>query len=924
MEGTSFEKGENWEIYKDAFAPQPTGKILKAWERAPVISHAPRLHGQKIWKKRGGLRAAKDNKENYNDAFLELEKEGAGSRKKARVVGNKEDISRAKWHEGKDKKSTWDENLMMGMGSPRKNVLGSPDKLQVVPRKRTNANLVITPKKPLRQMLLGGEGQGLNMGLSLSPAKDKEASGSPVRKRKVARTSMRKSVMPMDDAQMDDEEKHHVRHTSLVFDFEMTTGEKEIEPKQGFGQLPKKTSKRQSLRRSMRGRASEPVQILEKVLTSVDKKQSSRAGPDFVPLQIETVDNQTKAMEMEHKQDVSSENDKSQDTGLISTTESAKKQDISITTLDAAMESAQTENKNPLTQKSIKSAKQKRASLRRSTRRSDPLDLESRIQRPLSMKNAEVTSSNNPTASIRDLEPVATSPNTGEILNSTVTPARNLHLQELVSGDSIEEMGECQEESSDVRMPNLVEEINHIVEELLDQPVSGNDNLGSVDSQESMLHSTTDACSVELPANVHRQQAFSGFEDIQLVKESPTAHVAPLEESDDEDMDDSMSELCEILLEPTINVENLGLSASNESSHDNTKEMQDSAVSDPIEDPESFDLIPINSLHANNQPINPEADVTPAEPSAAFATTSDIDDTFSLSATSSFENDDTDILRQFLTRVKADKAAKAAAPAPKKRKSLPHSPLRIPLGDIMNAEASSPVQAPKKNFDVSFPATTSPSRKSRPATPPSIDEVDVEAKSIRRSGRTHPPVPKIPLPAPSSIPVRRLGGHDGDTTVTLKQSVEKELAALTRVNTRKNKAGAVLPEVLLARKADRKENPAKRQKELKEMFEEKVRREKKAKGKTRKTVVWAEEIAQYQTLERKEKKTMESRKVNKSGERIVDETKPEETEETKEKRVRVKVPTGSSSSSSSRTSKIAVGIPTANGTPAKKKRLIRS
>ncbi|KAJ8058079.1 hypothetical protein OCU04_012938 [Sclerotinia nivalis] len=919
MEGTSFEKGENWEIYKDAFAPQPTGKILKAWERAPVISHAPRLHGQKIWKKRGGLRAAKDNKENYNDAFLELEKEGAGSRKRARVVGNKEDISRAKWHEGKDKNGAWDENIMMGMGSPRKNVLGSPDKLQVVPRKRTNANLAITPRKPLRQMLLGGEGKGSNMGMSLSPAKDKEASGSPARRRKAARKSIRKLVMPMDDAHMDDEKKHHVRHTSLVFDFEMTTGENETESKQGFEQSPKKTPKRQSLRRSMRGRVSEPVQVLEKVLTSVHKKQSSHAGLNFAPLQIETVEDQTNAMDMDHKQDVSSENDKSQGTGLISATKSVKKQDISITTLDAATESAQTENKNLLAQKSIKNAKQKRASLRRSTRRSDPL-LESRIERPLVMKDAEVTSSNNPTARIRDLEPDETSQNTGDILNSTVTPAGNLHLQELVSSDSTEETGECQEESSDVGMPSPVEEINHIVEELLDQPVSGNDNLGNVDSQESMLHSTTDTCSVELPANVHRQQAFSGFGDIQLVKESPTAHVAPLEDSDDEDMDDSMSELCEILLEPTINVANLGLSASNESSHDNTNEMQDTAVSDPIEDPESFDLMPINSLHANNQPINPEADVTPAELSVAFATTSNIDDTFSLSATSSFENDDMDILRQFLTRVKADKAAKAAAPAPKKRRSLPHSPLRIPLGDIMNAEASSPVQATKEEFDVSFPATTSPSRKSRPATPPSIDEVDLEAKSIRRSGRTRPPVPKIPLPAPSSIPVRRLGGHDGDTTVTLKQSVEKELAALTRVNTRKNKAGAVLPEILLARKADEKDNPAKRQKELKEMFEEKVRREKKAQGKTRKTVVWAEEIAQYQTLARKEKKTMASRKVSRSGERIVDENKPEEAEEAKEKWVRVKIPTGSSS----RTSKIAVGIPTANGTPAKKKRLIRS
>ncbi|CAD6445464.1 95f1b504-9609-4d62-aa9c-986897339d32 [Sclerotinia trifoliorum] len=571
MEGASFEKGENWDIYKDAFAPQPTGKILKAWERAPVISHAPRLHGQKIWKKRGGLRTAKDNKENYNDAFLELEKEGAGSRKKARVVGNKEDISRAKWHEGKDKNGGRDENTVTGMGSPRKNLLGSPDKSQVVPRKRTNANVVITPRKPLRQMLLGGEGRGLSVGMSLTPAKDKEASGSPMR-RKAARKTIRKSMMPMDDAQMDDGKNHHVRHSSLVFDFEMTTGKKEIELKQEFQQSPKKTAKRQGLRRSMRGRISEPVHVLEKVLASVQEKRSSHAGLDFIPRQIETLEDRTNAMDMEHKQDVSSENDKSQGTGLILATESVKKQDISITTIDAATENAQTENKKLLTQKSTKNAKQKRASLRRSTRRSDPL-LETRVERPLVMENTEVTSPNNPTASVKDLKPEATFQKTGDILNSAVTPAGNIHLQELVSEDSTEETGECPEESSDAGMPNPVEEINHIVEELLDQPVSGNDNSGSVDYQDSTLHSTTDACSVELPANVHRQQAFSSFEDIQLVKESPRAHMAPLEYSDDEDMDDSMSELSEILLEPTINVANLGLSASNDSSHDNTDEM---------------------------------------------------------------------------------------------------------------------------------------------------------------------------------------------------------------------------------------------------------------------------------------------------------------------------------------------------------------
>ncbi|KAB8304989.1 hypothetical protein EYC80_004298 [Monilinia laxa] len=924
MEATLFEeKEENWEIYKDAFAPQPTGKILKAWERAPVTSRAPRLHGQKIWKKRGGLRAARDNKENYDDAFMELEKEGEGARKKARVVGNKEDISRAKWHEGKDKMDAWDDDLSVGMGSPRKNVVGSPDKSQVVPRKRTNANLVITPRKPLRQILLSGEGQGINMGMPLSPAKVKEASISPVRSRKETRKSIRKLAMPVDDTQMVDEKKYHIRHTSLEFDFEMAAGQKKMEPKQGFEQSPKKTPKRQSLRRSMRGRVSEPIEVPEQLSLKAHNEQSLHAGLSSAPPKF-AVDDQAGVMELDHKQDVSFEMVKSQGVESTSGVKSIPEEDKSVTTpvkpLDAMAESAQKQAEGVSTQRPAKSPKKRRASSRRSTRQSDRMHTESTGEKPLDKDGAETMAPNGSTANIRDRTPQVTSRNTGDDSNFTVTPTANLELQKEVSDVETEEVGPHQGESNSVEVPTPVQEVYQIVEELLGQSVSANEDLESVEPNDSIVHPSTESSSVDLPANMHTQQAFCDFEDIQLVKESPTAHVAPLDDCGDEDMDKSTSELPETSLEPSINVANLGLLSSTESFDDNTNEPHNAAELDHIEDPGSFDLSPINSLQAKVQPTNLEPDITSAEPSAASATSSAVDDTFSLNVASSFENDDTDMLRQFLTRVKADKAAKAAAPAPKKRRSLPHSPLRIALGDIMNAEASSPVQAARDDFDVSAPVTPSPARKSRAVTPPSADEVEKEPKSMRRSGRTRPPA-KIPLPAPSSIPVRRLGGQDGDNTVTLKQSVEKEMAALTRANTRKNKSGAVLPEVLLARKANLKENPAKRQKELKEMYDEKVRREKKGEGKKKKTVVWAEEIAQYQTLEKKEKKTMESRRVNRHGERVVTDSKLDEKEkvgEGGEKKGRVKI-----SSGSSRTSKIAVGIPTANGTLAKKKRVVK-
>lgn len=210
-----------------------------------------------------------------------------------------------------------------------------------------------------------------------------------------------------------------------------------------------------------------------------------------------------------------------------------------------------------------------------------------------------------------------------------------------------------------------------------------------------------------------------------------------------------------------------------------------------------------------------------------------------------FDHDDTDMLRNFLTRVKANKAAKAGTFIPKRKRSLPHSPIRLPLESVDAALSPSSPKL-KDEFDVSLPAHLATKRKQDDAD--MADDEGREPKSIRRSGRTRLPVKAAPLAAPSFIPVRRLG-QDGDNTVTLRRNEEKELAALTRVNTRKNKGGAQLPMQVLAKQAEEKEDPASRQRALKEVFDEKAQRQKK--GTKRKTVVWAEELAQFQTEEGK-------------------------------------------------------------------------
>jgi hypothetical protein len=210
-----------------------------------------------------------------------------------------------------------------------------------------------------------------------------------------------------------------------------------------------------------------------------------------------------------------------------------------------------------------------------------------------------------------------------------------------------------------------------------------------------------------------------------------------------------------------------------------------------------------------------------------------------------FEHDDTDMLRNFLTRVKANKAAKAGTSIPKRKRSLPHSPLRLPLGSVDSALSPSSPKS-KDEFDVSLPVDGAAKRKLDDAEF-GYDEA-TQPKSIRRSGRTRLPMKAAPLAAPSFIPVRRLG-QDGDNTITLRRNEEKELAALTRINTRKNKAGAQLPLQVLAKQAEEKEDPASRQRALKEVFDEKALKQKKEKK--GKSVVWAEELAQFQTEEGK-------------------------------------------------------------------------
>ncbi|KAJ9132615.1 hypothetical protein NKR23_g11104 [Pleurostoma richardsiae] len=236
---------------------------------------------------------------------------------------------------------------------------------------------------------------------------------------------------------------------------------------------------------------------------------------------------------------------------------------------------------------------------------------------------------------------------------------------------------------------------------------------------------------------------------------------------------------------------------------------------------------------------------------------------------------DTDLLRDFITRVRAGKTAQAAAAAqsrsrPKRRSgsiTSCGSPLsknesrsitsgeRPPLGEKDLNKSPSPTKKRKlqnpgdvdlrKNerlgkpaLDDTSPPRTKRRRKRMEAETDSVLSSDfqegqslTESAGVRRSTRNRQA--RLPVkaatpatsPALSHIPVRLAGlsgmMQDGDAvagfTLTAKtRSEEKDLAAVTRVNTRKNKANSMLPSAVLALQA---EDPGWKLRELKSVFE---------------------------------------------------------------------------------------------------------
>ena len=191
-------------------------------------------------------------------------------------------------------------------------------------------------------------------------------------------------------------------------------------------------------------------------------------------------------------------------------------------------------------------------------------------------------------------------------------------------------------------------------------------------------------------------------------------------------------------------------------------------------------------------------------------------------------SDDTSMLKDFLNRAQARKAAQ------KPSLSAPDAPIT----------RHSPRRSPRKRHGPHAGQASSPQKlqniADRPGTPPGTpktdaldsdesEEVTAEPVSCRRSTRTRPPAPsKAPPGAPSFIPVRRADGTD---PVVLQKSQAQELAVSTRANTRRNKGQSKPPLLALQDLPTESADVASTTKQRAERA---------------KSVAWAERLASYQ------------------------------------------------------------------------------
>ena len=190
-------------------------------------------------------------------------------------------------------------------------------------------------------------------------------------------------------------------------------------------------------------------------------------------------------------------------------------------------------------------------------------------------------------------------------------------------------------------------------------------------------------------------------------------------------------------------------------------------------------------------------------------------------------SDDTSMLRDFLNRAQASKAAKTPVLLPLDAPKPQISPRRSPRKTPGSHKGTASMLQQSKHI-VNRSGTPPRTAQSAGLESDDAEEITATPTSCRRSTRTRLPAPsKTPPGAPSFIPVRRADGSD---PVILQKSQAQELATTTRANTRRNKGQSKPPLLAL------KELPA----DSSEVIIARQRAE------STKAVGWAANLASYQ------------------------------------------------------------------------------
>ncbi|KAK3484667.1 uncharacterized protein B0T23DRAFT_56909 [Neurospora hispaniola] len=244
-----------------------------------------------------------------------------------------------------------------------------------------------------------------------------------------------------------------------------------------------------------------------------------------------------------------------------------------------------------------------------------------------------------------------------------------------------------------------------------------------------------------------------------------------------------------------------------------------------------------------------------------------------LSLRSLHEESETDMIRKFISKVAADKSAKAAAAAELENRSPPKGNSGFPTEDsetppkrtpLSEKSPNSPSPAKKRKLDElgnepseeECPKTTGESpvtrtvkrRKALVESSPSPVEGEDSEGAPRRSSRQRKTLinlksaPSANSIAKSTIPVRMPGMEMMDTVRA--RSDQKDLATVTRYNTRKNKGSALFPQIVLKKMEKMKKQGKEYVYSSSSADNDKaIETEKKKKNKG---VRWAETLARFQ------------------------------------------------------------------------------